>query len=226
VVAETTLSGKYSVTNTRQVTNKQGERNKQMKKVGLLALAMVMALGALGVAYAVWAQPLFIDGTVNMGYIAAEFNSFEAPIDDYAVVTPAIGKSGAKINNSLYELADKLTINIEDAYPNYSGIVWFEIKNNGTVPFYLENLDSALDVTVRGPSPSVGNAIVTGIISITDSGLPAWSDQIVEPGATAWYKLQISVPGEDSDGPGGVWLDPVQNEDYTIEVDLVVTQST
>jgi hypothetical protein len=38
-----------------------------MKKIGLLALALVLALGALGVGYAAWTDTIFIGGTVNTG---------------------------------------------------------------------------------------------------------------------------------------------------------------
>jgi len=40
-----------------------------MKKIGLLALAIVMALGALGVGYAAWTDSIAINGTVNTGNV-------------------------------------------------------------------------------------------------------------------------------------------------------------
>jgi len=38
-----------------------------MKKFGILCLALVIALGALGVGYAAWTDTIFISGTVNTG---------------------------------------------------------------------------------------------------------------------------------------------------------------
>jgi predicted ribosomally synthesized peptide with SipW-like signal peptide len=38
-----------------------------MKKIGLLCLALVLALGALGVGYAAWTDTITISGTVNTG---------------------------------------------------------------------------------------------------------------------------------------------------------------
>jgi predicted ribosomally synthesized peptide with SipW-like signal peptide len=38
-----------------------------MKKIGLLCLALVLALGALGVGYAAWTDQITINGTVNTG---------------------------------------------------------------------------------------------------------------------------------------------------------------
>jgi hypothetical protein len=191
-----------------------------MRKLGLIAITLMLALGAVGVGYAAWAQPLYIDGTVNMGYIAAEYYDFVAPPDYYAKVTPVIGESGATIpNDPTHPINDKLTINIEDAYPSYSGIVQFRLENTGTVPFILENL-ADLDITVRDP----WGVVVTNVIEITDSGTP-WSIPTVEPAPysniSPTYNLQISIPGTDA---GGGWADPVQNLNYTITVDLNAKQ--
>jgi len=43
-----------------------------MKKIGLLSLALVLALGALGVGYAAWTDTITIDGTVNTGSVDLE----------------------------------------------------------------------------------------------------------------------------------------------------------
>jgi len=40
-----------------------------MKKIGLLSLALVLALGTLGVAYAHWTDTITIEGTVNTGSV-------------------------------------------------------------------------------------------------------------------------------------------------------------
>jgi len=40
-----------------------------MRKIGLLALALVLALGALGVGYAAWTDTVTIEGTVNTGTV-------------------------------------------------------------------------------------------------------------------------------------------------------------
>ena len=38
-----------------------------LKRIGVLALALVIALGALGVSYTFWTEELYIDGTVYLG---------------------------------------------------------------------------------------------------------------------------------------------------------------
>ena len=40
-----------------------------MKKIGLVCLAVVLAMGALGVSYALWSDSLYLDGTVETGVV-------------------------------------------------------------------------------------------------------------------------------------------------------------
>jgi hypothetical protein len=42
-------------------------RRAGLKRIGLLALALVIALGALGIAYAAWTKSVYVQGTVNTG---------------------------------------------------------------------------------------------------------------------------------------------------------------
>jgi hypothetical protein len=44
-----------------------------MKKFGLLCLALVLALGAVGIAYAAWTDTIFISGTASTGEVCIEF---------------------------------------------------------------------------------------------------------------------------------------------------------
>jgi hypothetical protein len=84
-----------------------------MKKFGLLCLALVLALGAVGVGYAMWTDTIWIDGTVQTGSVSlgieadsyAEVNS--CPASEYAA-TPDRNWSGW-----VY------TIGVEGCPPNY-----------------------------------------------------------------------------------------------------------
>jgi len=46
-----------------------------MKKIGLLILSLVFALGAVGVGYAMWSDTVWIDGGVNTGCVDIEVDS-------------------------------------------------------------------------------------------------------------------------------------------------------
>lgn len=74
-----------------------------LKKIGLLALALVLALGSLGVAYAAWTDEVYIQGTVNTGTV--DINCIQgtsmfvykvpgAPDTGYGEETVVVTKSG------------------------------------------------------------------------------------------------------------------------------------
>jgi hypothetical protein len=98
-----------------------------MKKIALLALALVLALGSLGVAYAMWYEDLFIEGTVYTGELDANW-SIEACYDnetkDYSKVTAEI-------------IGDTLFIYVDNAYPCVTYTVEFDVSNDGTIPFHV-----------------------------------------------------------------------------------------
>jgi len=54
-----------------------------MKKIGLLAITLVLALGALGIGYAKWSDNVVINGTVSTGSVKVGIlNVIPAPEDD------------------------------------------------------------------------------------------------------------------------------------------------
>jgi hypothetical protein len=50
----------------------QKRRNIKMKKIGLLCMALVLALGMLGVGYAMWKDEVTIEGTVSTGTVEVD----------------------------------------------------------------------------------------------------------------------------------------------------------
>jgi hypothetical protein len=63
-----------------------------MKKIGLLCLALVLALGALGVGYAAWIDTITIQGTVNTGSVDINVEYYSGTdiyknLDNEAMVT-------------------------------------------------------------------------------------------------------------------------------------------
>jgi hypothetical protein len=136
-----------------------------MKKLGIIALALVVALGALGVGYAHWQQTLYIEGTVNTGTYCVGF--FEASTTDPCVAvcdpgtigpnpggngtidegytknvgcvnaTPVDEKDCCLDNKIAYE---KLEIMVCNAYPSYTANITFSLKNCGSIPGEVESL--------------------------------------------------------------------------------------
>ena len=52
-----------------------------MKKIGVICLALVLALGTLGAAFALWSENLSVDATVKTAEVDWEFTSFTSVKD-------------------------------------------------------------------------------------------------------------------------------------------------
>jgi hypothetical protein len=102
-----------------------------MKKIALICLALVVALGTLGVGFALWSDWLYIDGYVETGYIGAEW-SIEAYYDDEAA-----DKDVSYIWAELID-PDYMYISIWNAYPSVTYTVIWDIHNTGTIPIHFD----------------------------------------------------------------------------------------
>ena len=102
-----------------------------MKKIGLLCLALVLALGSLGVAGALWSDWLYIDGYVETGYIGAEWS-----LETWYVVEE---KEVSFIDAYLNADRNVMTVNIWNAYPSATYVVKWDIHNTGSIPIHFDN---------------------------------------------------------------------------------------
>lgn len=135
-------------------------------KIAVLALVLVLCLASLGATYAYWSDSLTIDGTVNTGSVAVQFNnckSNDAEIpgenDPKEPGVWSFGSihdpdtwtwSGARFewNEAITESEigqdagdspnSALTITMAGGYPKYNAHVAFSIGNVGTVPVAVE----------------------------------------------------------------------------------------
>jgi hypothetical protein len=104
------------------------------KKLGLILMAVVLALGALGVSYAMWYEDLFIDGTVttgnlDVGYYCSwgDFWDTEPDGKDVSYITKAWGADDKSI-----------TFTIVNAYPciDYYGEFCLNV-GAGSIPVHF-----------------------------------------------------------------------------------------
>jgi predicted ribosomally synthesized peptide with SipW-like signal peptide len=108
-----------------------------MKKVGLLILVLVFALGALGAGYAYWNQNLVISGTVDTGELSVGVAPGTAPVSTGGA-SMTIAGNGIVIKDGYYPAID---VGIVDAYPGYSANATVYFKNLGTVPVKVTDVD-------------------------------------------------------------------------------------
>ncbi len=100
-----------------------------MKKIALICLALVVALGTLGVGFALWSDWLHIYGDVYTGDIGAVW-SVETCYDNEA-------KDFSGVNAYLID-PDYMYIEIWNAYPSVTYTVEWNIECTGSVPIHFD----------------------------------------------------------------------------------------
>lgn len=121
-----------------------------MKKIGLLVLALVLALGSLGVAYARWSDTVSITGTVTAGKVCVEwddaYSTDRCPYGNPWYVGPGNGDANVDVA--------AITGN-EDGWPNegiYDFDTYFTDKNAACTQV-TEIGDHQLLITVNNAYP-------------------------------------------------------------------------
>jgi len=115
-------------------------------------LTLVVALGALGVGYALWWDELYIDVLIDTGEVEADLSV------EYFGDTEIFGKDVSSIDAYLID-DDTLWVDLTDAYPCIDYYVSFNIECNGTVPIHFV-----------APELPVG---FPGTVTLYDNGTPA-----------------------------------------------------
>ena len=198
-----------------------------MKKIGLLCLALVLALGALGVGFAAWSETLIINGTVNTGTVDAKFtkavsNDAGTQLDPDVQGTWALDGAGDLVwTGTRYdkdvastsvsgEGTKTLTITIDNAYPCYWGSVGFTIDNMGTIPLKVDT------VVIEKTGPA-GDPDANGLTVVPTGALIDTLHTLIEP---------MGDPGDEVVGDIHFHLDDtaVENAIYEVTVTITVTQ--
>lgn len=108
-----------------------------MKKLGLIALALVLALGAMGGALAYWNEELTITGDVNTGSLDVGLKAYLGmEFSPYVTLSPWIQwwpGSGVQTH----------TFTVSGVYPSFGDLffVMYVAKNTGTIPAKVKSVD-------------------------------------------------------------------------------------
>jgi len=96
-----------------------------MKKIGLMFLAIVLAIGVMGIGYAAWTDTITVDGTVTTGEVCIEFWSCYL-LDEHPGVPD--GKPTNPGGDFPTVFPDR---NCNDAFePNAAGKIWWPMDKN------------------------------------------------------------------------------------------------
>src|SRR4030042_2286084 len=170
-----------------------------MKKIGLICLALVMALGAFGVAGALWWDWLYIDGIVWTGSIGAEW-SVEAAYDDEVKDVSYV---------DAYLMGEELWIDIVNAYPSVTYTVVWDIHCTGSVPihFAYPYIDTNL--------PAGATFTFTDVL-----GYPIdWSQVQLHEGDVMYGLLTVHLENDAEQGAEyyfRIWLDYGQYNEFPL----------
>jgi hypothetical protein len=137
-----------------------------MKKLGLICLAVMLALGSLGVAYAAWTDMIFIEGSVDTGTLVLGINDCDvrdddAPINfggdfptddpDQSILPGFVGSPFYLDKNVAWGdcwsedtdgdgVNDKTHFTIHNGYPCYFNEFAFYPYNAGTIPLRIDSV--------------------------------------------------------------------------------------
>ncbi len=152
-----------------------------MRKIGLLALALVLALGTMGVGLAWWSDTLFIEGSIETGTLSAEFAGNECTADDAIEVQCVTDGKTA-------------TITIGNMYPSGTATCSLTLANTGSIPAKIGSIvvdpdPAALDIDVEGIDEGTTIIPIEGSVDVTVSvhGVPG---ELVE---SASYAFTVTI---------------------------------
>jgi len=105
-----------------------------MKKIGFIVLAVILALGLVGAAYAAWNQNVFVNASVQTGNVAVQITSSD--VGAGAILVGGANSTETTMTvtegfTSAYQ--DTLNVTIANAYPGLAVAIPFYVTNTGTV---------------------------------------------------------------------------------------------
>jgi hypothetical protein len=114
-----------------------------MKKLGLIYLTLIIALGTVGIGYAAFSQPLNNANNLSTGYYAISWGMVTGSTTS-GTGTVTIGT----VTSSNFQLT------IGGALPGFTGTVSYTINNTGTIPAKVSSISLA---------PGTGVTIISGL---------------------------------------------------------------
>lgn len=111
-----------------------------MKKIGLICLVLVLALGALGVSFAHWSGVLYVQGTATTGTFGAELSLEGCSDNEQTTERPQeIGDCDCYLDDldPVDGKMDTLVITVTNGYPSYQCIVDFNVHCIGSIPIVV-----------------------------------------------------------------------------------------
>ena len=136
-------------------------------KIGSLALALVLSMGAMGVIYAKWSDTVFVDTTITTGSVSGVLSGNSG----HPGTAMTCGTSG-----------NVFTVTITNAVANTDYYCAMTVRNNGTIPIKIKSITFA-------PSPGMPSYVTVTLPPTIAVGVQ------IEPGPGAAKVGPITVSG-------------------------------
>jgi len=200
----------------------------KMKKIGILAMSLVLVLGLTGAAFAKWSDTVTIEGTVNTGSVCVGIRDVgtsdsgdtpdqmfdlstgqPVPVPEEKDVASAESVNGTEKclheNDQFYQ---DVTFTVINAYPLYYWEDTIEIANCGSIPVKLDSIEYWNSyATTPGYEPLIG----------ADS-FKLWSGSLSDDIWLGSYYL--SFPHDLSSPRTGTWYHELMAEFLTLDTQL------
>lgn len=193
----------------------------KMKRIALICVALVLALGGLGVSYAEWSDTIYIEQTVSTGTVCVEWIAPASSLDPPDLTPPYenydwTADSGTIANRHVYGTwqgendskdvgstlvtivpavhPDTIEVVLENMYPSYYNNISVHLQNCGTVPIKLK------EPTLTYPDPwNIGQFITVPL---------PWSQVINIPGPDQYGDISDVIEIKWATASAGLQLHP------------------
>jgi len=150
-------------------------------------VALLLALGISGLAYAHWSQTIYIEGSVETGTVCVGW--VDVDYEDYEYLGKDVGKVDARLEDlkgthngdNIYET---LVVELDNVYPSYEAWIYVEIANGGSIPVNLVDCDIE-------PVSDPDNLLRFVDCWIDDGDWPDYPQ--LDPCQTAWAVIGIHI---------------------------------
>lgn len=195
-------------------------------KTGIVCLALLLALGTMGVGYAHWSDTVTISGTAETG----EFNDCfgwvvsnddgvpdgvidpgDNGLDPYEPQTAGspCGREDMDVASTtalLEEDPHYMTVTLTHAYPCYYPTLFYSLKNDGTIPSQIVSITVDEEVGDHITTPDIPDNIPELFVTVTG----IYIGQNIDPGEEVTGDLEIHVT-----------LDAEECHTYAIRVTII-----
>jgi len=168
----------------------------EIKKIRTLFMVAIIALGGVGIGYAMWTESVDIDVSATTGNLDFKIEQIQILDADGATITTN------KVNDYEWD------ITVTDTYPGWKGFINILHRNAGTVSLKYESfqvlaltgpaaLKNGYTITFYDPSdnPNVLGTLqefTTKQYYDTDWGIPAAAITLI-PGQGQWSKVSLDL---------------------------------